>query len=93
MLQVKCGYGSNCHAIENPNNTLDVYSRDLFVTYVLKTGDNLINLNTPRLSPLYLLVMEGFRGLEKMPLASYNRPPLTSNQTDGILQWIKEGAK
>ena len=93
MLQAKCGYGSACHSIENPNNRLDVYTHDLFVNYILSTGDNLIDLDNPQISPLYLLVIEAFKGIEKMPPARYSRPPLTKNQTDGILQWIKEGAK
>jgi hypothetical protein len=93
MLQAKCGYGSDCHAIENPKNNIDVYTRDLFVHYILSTADNLIDFDNPQLSPLYLLVRENYKGIEKMPLARYNRSPLTKNQTDGILQWIKEGAK
>jgi hypothetical protein len=93
MLQAKCGYGSDCHAIENPKNHLDVYTRDLFVHYILSTGDNLIDFDNPQISPLYLLTKERFKGIEKMPPARFNRPPLTKNQTDGILQWIKEGAK
>jgi len=95
MLQAKCGYGSNCHSIENTNNQLNVYNRDLFIKYILSTADILVDLhNEPKLTALYLLITDiSFKGIEKMPPARYNRAPLNKNQTDGILQWIVEGAK
>jgi len=98
MFNGKCGFGSACHSAENFNNQLFFGEKDLFTDYLVsRTGEKLVDLNlhekNPRLAPLYLIVKEGYAGIERMPPISFGREWLNANQINGIATWIEEGTK
>jgi len=98
MFNGKCGYGSRCHSADNADNILFFTDKEIFMDYaVSRTGEKLVDLtlhkDNPRLAPLYLIVKEGYAGIERMPPITLGREWLNKNQIDGIEQWISEGAK
>jgi len=98
LFNGKCGFGSNCHAPENPENLLFFGSKDVFIQHVIPgLGRPLVDPDIDRFSPeqapLYRIVTENlYSGFEIMPPFSYNRPQLTKAEVQGIRQWISEGA-
>ena len=97
MFNGKCGFGSQCHSVENKYNSLFFDFKDVFIDYVIsETGaklvDPLLHKESPDLAPLYILVTQRYVSLERQPPLSYGREPLTENQINGIRQWIAEGA-
>ncbi len=98
MFSGKCGFGSNCHSPENPENLLFFGSRDVFIQHVMPglnrpLVDPQVDRFAPKQAPLYRIVTENlYDGFEIMPPFSYNRPQLTKAEVEGIRQWISEGA-
>ncbi|MGD9897564.1 MAG: hypothetical protein AB7T22_00415 [Calditrichaceae bacterium] len=97
MFNGKCAFESGCHGT-NTKFSLSFDTKDEFMNYrFTQTGEKLVDvvrdLPEPELSPLYLIVTEGYfsyKEIKRMPL---DRNRLPQNNTDGIKQWIKEGAK
>jgi len=98
MFNGKCGFGSNCHSPENPENLLFFGNRDVFIQHVIPGQDKPlvdpgIDRFSPKQAPLYHIVTESlYAGFEIMPPFTYNRPRLTDAEIEGIRQWISEGA-
>lgn len=96
MFYGKCGYGSACHSVDNPDNTLFFGDKIIFMNYsISRTGEKLVDLElwkNPKQQPLYLIVTEGYAGIVRMPPITYGREWLNKNQIEGIEQWIREGA-
>lgn len=98
MFNGKCGFGSQCHSVENINNGLFFGTKESFINYqVSVTGEELVDPIKHRetaavFAPLYLIVTQRYINLERQPPLSYGREPLTENQINGILQWIADGA-
>ena len=97
MFNGKCGFGSACHSVDNAENQLFFSDKEIFMDYpVSRTGVKIVDLalhkDNPRLSPLYLIVREGYAGIERMPPLSLGREWLNVNQIKGIETWISEGA-
>lgn len=101
MFNGKCGFGSNCHSPENKNPLvagLSFNDKQVFMDYVVShSGKPLVDISKhqsqPHFAPLYEIVTTQYFGLERQPPLSAGREPLNKNQTEGIKQWIKEGAK
>lgn len=96
LFNGKCGFGSQCHSSENPNNGLFFGSKEGFITYIIsRTGDQLVDpivhREAPEFSPLYILITGQYSDYERQPPLSYGREPLNNNQINGIKEWIKEG--
>lgn len=97
MFNGKCGFGSSCHSVENLENGLFFADKSIFMDYrVSTTGEKLVDMTihkeSPWLSPLYLIITEGYGPIDRMPPLAYGREWLNRNQTDGVKQWILEGA-
>ncbi len=98
MFNGKCAFESGCHGTDNPELFINFDQKNDVMNYRFRvTGEKLVDivrdLPNPELSPLYLIVTEGYfsyKEIKRMPL---DRNRLPQNNTDGIKQWIKEGAK
>lgn len=105
MFEGKCGYGSGCHneTYDGGSNFLFFSTKEFLIEHPIPGSIPETKLLDPLLlpqyqvdperSPLYLLLTEKiYFTYERQPPASYGRAPLTENQLNGILQWIREGA-
>jgi hypothetical protein len=85
VLQVKCAF-TGCHAGASPAGGIDLTS------YTNVTADpNIVFPYEPDLSRL-VWTINGTAGVPEMP-PRYSGLALTENQKQGIITWIKEGAK
>ncbi len=98
LFNGKCGFGSNCHTAENPDNLLFFSTKEVFITHVIPglsvpLVDPVKDALNPEQAPLYLILTESnYAGFERQPPVSYNRAPLTEQEIKGIRNWIAEGA-
>ena len=100
LFNARCGLESGCHSPTDNNHLLypDLVNRDGLVYHPLSTtGEQLVNLDVDPINPqssiLYLILYEGYptEYYDQMPPPSI-KEPLTTNQLNGIKQWIREGA-
>lgn len=85
VLQVKCAF-TGCHAGASPAGGIDL------TTWAYVTADpNIVFPYEPDLSRL-VWTINGTAGVPEMP-PRYSGLALTENQKQGIITWIKEGAK
>ena len=101
LFNVRCGTESGCHSptdITNPLLYNDLTNRNALIYHPLSSnGEQLIDLEVDPLNPqssrLFLILYEGYpvEYYDKMP-PPITKEPLTSNQLNGIKQWIREGA-
>jgi len=84
VLQAKCAY-SGCHSGTSPAGNIDLTS------WVNVTSTNIITIGDPDLSRL-VWAINGTPAISPMP-PPYTGLALTPNQVQGIITWIKEGAK
>jgi hypothetical protein len=99
MFIGKCATRDGCHSALSgySGNELIFGDKEIFMSHpVSRTGAKLVDLaihkDNPQLSPLYLIVFEGYAGLERMPPFSSGIERLNANQISGIETWISEGA-
>ncbi|MEJ2545090.1 MAG: hypothetical protein P8Y99_13570 [Calditrichaceae bacterium] len=99
LFNARCGLESGCHSPTDYTNPLlytELVTRDGLVYHQLSsTGQQLVDLENDPLNPesaiLYLILYEGYPDVEDiMPPFPYDR--LTTNQLNGIKQWIREEA-
>ena len=99
LFNGKCGFGSNCHSPENPDNLLFFTTKEVFISHVIPglnspLVDPDVHRRTPTQAPLYLIITEpNYAGFERQPPISLNRAPLTDKEIEGIRVWISEGAR
>ena len=98
MFNGKCGFGSQCHAPENPTNGLFFNTKLGFISYTFsRTGDQLVDpivhKEAPQFAPLVILLDEQYADYDFKHPSGYGREPLNSNQITGIKTWISEGCK
>ncbi len=99
LFNGKCGFGSNCHSPENPDNLLFFTTKEVFISHVIPglnspLVDPEVHRRTPTQAPLYLIITEpNYAGFERQPPLSLNRAPLTDREIEGIRVWIAEGAR
>lgn len=85
VLQVKCAF-TGCHAGPSPAGGIDLTS------WANVTADpNIVFPYEPDLSRLVWSI-NGTSGVQEMP-PRYSGLALTENQIQGIITWIREGAK
>ena len=92
LFLLKCGSREGCHSYTNPARNLVLIEYDMFRYKSLSgAGGGLLILNgNGEASPLYKILVDSYyAGVPKMPK---DGPYLNSNQTDGVRQWINEGA-
>jgi hypothetical protein len=84
ILTTRCALNAGCHSgTANSGNNIDL---DSAAAYTNIQNRHLVVTDNPTASLLYVEVLSGV-----MPKAPAS--PLTSTQTDMILNWIKQGAK
>ncbi len=103
MFIAKCGFESGCHSAPDIDaNGLtygELTNSNALINHTIINGEKLVNLSihekNPHLSPLYLILVEGYpqQYYDQMPPPKLNRTPLNENQLNGVLQWIREGAQ
>jgi hypothetical protein len=82
VFDVKCN-NANCHSDGNPNGIISFTS-----CQNAKSDLSIIFPYNPQTSRLVQVI----EGNSPNPMPPVNNPPLTKNQIDGIITWIKEGA-
>ena len=101
LFNARCGLESGCHSITDVDNPLpysELTNRITLIYHQLSsTGEQLVDLEVDPLNPqssvLYLILYEGYptEYYDQMPPPAV-KEPLTTNQLNGIKQWIREGA-
>ena len=101
MLEAKCGFEGGCHSpqdVTSPLLYIELINRVELTNHIhSQTGKKLVDIPfdqaNPQLAPLYLILKEGYPQAPQDRMPPYPRTVLNKNQLDGILVWIKEGAK
>ncbi|MBN1406178.1 MAG: hypothetical protein JW956_00225 [Calditrichaceae bacterium] len=99
LFNIRCGMESGCHSptdISNPFTYNDLTILEALKNYRLSNNDyRLIELEVDQLNPqssiLYLILSEGFPDYKDL-MPPFPKDRLTTNQLNGIKQWIREGA-
>jgi hypothetical protein len=93
LFQVRCGSENGCHSHLNtggpPARGLDITDYDDLINHIIDDSTNLIIPGQGEQSFLYKILLGPVSGRPQMPK---DRPPLNSNNTNGIRGWIDEGA-
>lgn len=98
MFELRCGLDSGCHSPTDNNGLIyfELTNNQPLQDHKLTSGESLVDLtihqDNPELAPLYLILLEGFDYVDRMPPYISNQP-LTDDQIDGVRRWIGEGAK
>lgn len=81
LFNIKCNY-SGCHSEGNSNGLILTSCQEA------KADLSIVFPGSPETSRLVQLI----EGNSPNPMPPVGYPPLTKNQIDGIITWIKEGA-
>lgn len=98
MLNGKCGW--QCHDGSKDIGIINFNDKLAFMEHIIPgtNGKKLLEQNLlptyqadPLVSPLYQIITQNYEGYDLMP--PLPRTPLTQNQINGIVKWIRDGAQ